>query len=204
MARQKKTPHRIIGPGEGKSRYLEGEGVGDERDVPISVQLTLTDVVRMTFDVGYVIHYVTSMTTNPDGSFKRSYRKWSSMLRRCYDPGHPAYQHYGGRGIQVCARWRGKNGYDLFVADLGEPPEGLTLERIDNSKGYEPTNCRWATWKEQAQNRRKRPFVKGSLKDLARQAGLSYATVYQRMRSGLWTLDKALSTPNRKALTPHR
>lgn len=122
------------------------------------------------------------------------------MLRRCFDPGHPAYHYYGERGITVCQRWTGKSGFENFVADLGEPPEGLTLERIDNDGNYEPSNCRWATWKEQAANRRPgsgRHSDADSLKQKAARAGLSYMLVYHRINSLSWSEEKALTTPKR-------
>jgi hypothetical protein len=135
------------------------------------------------------------MIQNTDGTFKRSYRKWSSMHRRCIDPGHPAFYRYGGRGIYVVPRWSGKLGYDHFEADMGEPPEGLTLGRIDNDKPYGPENCRWETWKQQAANRKPRQQVPGSIRQKARAAGIAYTVVYQRIKLLGWDEARALSAP---------
>jgi hypothetical protein len=84
----------------------------------------------------------------------RTYKTWGSMLRRCLRSTATGYQNYGGRGITVCERWRGS--FANFLADMGPRPEGMSLDRINNDGNYEPGNCRWATAKEQTDNRR--PF----------------------------------------------
>lgn len=72
------------------------------------------------------------------------------MKARCYNPGSASYHRYGGRGIKVCKRWMK---FENFYADMGDPPKELSLDRMNNERGYSPSNCRWATRSEQAKNR---------------------------------------------------
>lgn len=78
---------------------------------------------------------------------------------RCLNPKAKDFKHYGGRGITICDRWLGDDGYVNFCKDLGLRPKGYTLDRINNDGNYEPNNCRWASWVEQANNKRSRVIL---------------------------------------------
>jgi hypothetical protein len=142
---------------------------------------------------------------NRKGQISKTYRVWSGMLSRCNNPNRKAYKYYGGRGIKVCNRWSNKNpkGFQNFLADVGEIPEGLTLDRINNNKGYSPGNWRLTTMKEQARNKTTNiniPFEDGflCLKDYCKIKGLNYKQVLRRIGVYRWSIKKALTTPVKK------
>lgn len=103
------------------------------------------------------------LTAKHGMSTTRIYRIWSDMVRRCTWPNHQRYADYGGRGITVCKRWLE---FENFYADMGDRPEGRSLDRINNDAGYSPENCRWATGSQQAKNRRPSAYA-GSRQDPA-------------------------------------
>lgn len=118
----------------------------------------------------------------------RAYTTWRAMRQRCNNPNDSAYRNYGGRGITVDPRW---NVFENFFADMGHPPEKNWIERVDNSKGYGPNNCKWASAKEQLNNRRNNHVIeafgrKQTLTQWSQEYKIPVTTLKNRiMRAGM-------------------
>lgn len=127
---------------------------------------------------------------------------WDRMRRRCLgsDPHHRKY--YADRGIRICDRW---SEFENFLTDMGEPPPGTSLDRINPDGNYEPRNCRWATRQEQARNTRSNRVIlvdgrRITLQQTAEEYGLKRETIAYRLNSG-WSVKRALTFPLRKRKT---
>ena len=123
-----------------------------------------------------------------------------SMMDRCYLQTSTAYKNYGGRGITVCKRW---HDFENFYADMGDKPKGMTLERIDNDGPYLPDNVCWASYKDQANNRRSNVVLefqgrKQTMQQWSDEMGLKIQTVWARLNRG-WSVDRALTEEVRHA-----
>lgn len=130
------------------------------------------------------------MTRSPE------YESWNDMRRRVFKTNRPNYRWYGAKGITICDEWME---FDAFYRDMGNRPEGTSLDRIDNTKGYCKENCRWATHKQQCRNRSSNLHVTHNgkdyvLPDLCDELGVSYELVRQRVWRG-WSIEDAVTIP---------
>jgi len=128
------------------------------------------------------------------GKVTRIHKIWRGMIQRCTNPRCNSYTRYGGRGIIVCRRWRS---FVNFLADMGEPPKGMSIDRIDNNGNYEPSNCRWATAVIQQRNRRDNRILEYDSQRMcvaawAEHSGIKDVTIRGRLRRG-WTVGQALA-----------
>lgn len=127
----------------------------------------------------------------------RTYTSWQSMIARCYNPRFAHYGRYGGRGIKICDRWR--HSFNHFLEDMGERPDGHTLDRKDSTKGYSPNNCRWATPLEQSRNRSSGRFLtfEGrtlTVSEWADVLNISREVLQSRVQLG-WDASRIITTP---------
>lgn len=136
-----------------------------------------------------------SANTTHGKSKDGAYSSWNCMMQRCYHKEHDQYQRYGGRGIVVCTRW---HDFELFFFDMGSRPKGMTIDRNDSNGHYEPSNCKWSTKKEQANNRKSSRLIEFNGKsmntrDWGKELGIPWQTIYSRLRYG-WSVERTLTT----------
>ena len=134
-------------------------------------------------------------------SHSNIYYSWTGMISRCYDKNIISYKNYGGRGIIVCDRWKDKEtGFIDFLSDMGPRPTlQHSIDRIDNNGNYEPSNCRWATRKEQSNNRRINRMItycgeKKTASEWSNIVNITAETLYKRTKRG-WSDEKTIETP---------
>lgn len=150
---------------------------------------------RLCRDKGIVLH---GDATIEHGRRTPEYRVWVQMNQRCSNPRSSSWADYGGRGIRVCDRWRAS--FSAFLDDMGRRPTSKhTIDRIDNDRGYEPENCRWATRHEQNSNNRRNRIISCfgetlTITEWSRRTGISVDVIGMRVKRG-WDVEQALTTP---------
>lgn len=126
------------------------------------------------------------------------YRIWTNMKVRCYDPNNKGFKDYGGRGITICPEWL--NSFEIFYKDVGNRPDGMSLDRIDNAGNYEPSNVQWATKEDQENNKRSNVYYEYDGKRLTvpqwgRLKGVKISNLYERINKLGWTFEEAITRP---------
>lgn len=135
--------------------------------------------------------------TRTHGKSKQDiYSIWDSMIARCDRPSRKDFHRYGGSGISVCDRWKT---FQNFYNDMGDRPDGMSIDRIDNTKGYHPDNCRWATAKTQARNQSKNRLITYGgrtqcLSAWAEEIGMSSISLQSRLDRG-WSVERSIEEP---------
>lgn len=130
------------------------------------------------------------------GYYTLEYKSWCAMIQRCLNPNNDAYYRYGGAGIAICDRWLS---FPNFAADMGpRPGREYSIERINNSGNYEPSNCRWATVKEQSNNRKSNRVIAHdglvlTVSQWAERLGMQGQTIAKRIDIWNWPIERALS-----------
>ena len=132
----------------------------------------------------------------------RTHYSWLRMKDRCLNPNATSYHRYGGRGISICDKWM--NSFEAFLSDMGECPDGMTIDRIDSNGNYEPGNCRWATAKEQARNRNSNHTVTHDgrtqcVAAWAEELGTQSYVIQDRLRRG-YSIEAALTDGDLRSL----
>lgn len=134
-----------------------------------------------------------------------AYRSWIAMKARCYNPDSSSFKNYGARGIKVCDRWLEPDGKGFlnFLEDVGERPDGMTLDRIDSNEMYKPGNCKWSTYKEQAANKRntRKYDVQGeilTLAEISERLCISYHTAYDAIVTRKVDVDEYMNKKTRE------
>lgn len=151
----------------------------------------------MTMSCGCLQKEMTSKAKMTHGLRRsKTYRVWSAMRQRCSNPSNAAFNDYGARGIVVCEAW--DRSFEAFLSDMGHAPAGGSIERIDNSQGYSPTNCVWSTAAAQARNKRNNVVltvdgISMCLSDWASEIGVSRGCLRRRLANG-WSHDDAVKT----------
>lgn len=155
------------------------------------------------------IERVIAAATTHRGTGTPEYWVWHAMCERCGNPNAREFRNYGARGIAVCDRWQS---FENFIGDMGRRPEGGTLERVDNSRGYEPGNCVWATMTEQNANKRNNRHIEfdgqryiavtacekagvrlSSMYRRAKRRGITHQQAFDDLRLGLWDNSRPFS-----------
>ncbi len=147
-----------------------------------------------------LIETVIKRSTKHNLSRSRGYKAWAQLIQRCNNPNATYYKYYGGRGIKVCERWKE---FKNFHEDMGDCPDGLEINRIDNNKGYFKENCEWTTRKRQMRNINSNVNLTFNnktqcLSDWARDLDTKVQTLWNRINRYNWPIEKALSSPVKK------